>query len=88
MPTLIASIKLKLPTFAYRRLREGGKYDFEASIFAKLSNQALKTRGHSMTIAKFTPNATLRKFSFATRCMYTWKNLPDEVIAAPSIISF
>ncbi len=50
-----------------------GKYDFEASIFAKLSNEALKTRGHSMTIAKFRPNTTLRKFSFATRCGYTWE---------------
>ncbi len=66
-----------------------GKYDSDISNFVTLSDQALNTRGHSLKIAKFRPNTTLRKFSFTTKCTDTWiYNLPDKVIAAPSINSF
>ncbi len=91
--------KLKLPNLVYRRLRGDmiemfkiltGKYDseLEVIIFVRLSDQAPNTRSHFLKVAKFRPNTTQRKFSFITRCTDTWDNLPDEMIAAPSINNF
>ena len=88
--------KLKLPTMAYRRIRDdmietykiiNKKYDPEASSFLKqLSNSGnrFSRRNNNNKIVQQRFKTSLRKNSFAVRVATVWNKLPDQVINAPS----
>ena len=90
---------LKLPTLAYRRLRGDiievfkmvtGRYDTEVSQLLTLhrTTGSSVTRGHSLKVTKPRCSTDLAKFFFNRRVADVWNRLPDDVVTAPSIISF
>ena len=91
---------LNLPCLAYRKLRGdlieafkllANHYDEEAEnpLSDKLS-QNNRTRGHKLKLQKLTTRktTTLRRRFFTNRITNFWNDLPEKVIAAPSVASF
>ena len=92
--------KLKLPTMAYRRIRDdmietykiiNKKYDPEASSFLKqLSNSGnrFSRRNNNNKIVQQRFKTSLRKNSFVVRVAKVLNKLPNQVINAPSTNAF
>ena len=92
--------RLHLPTLAYRRMRGdvievykmlNGKYDPVVSDILSLHRdivQESKTRGHSLKLNKSRFHHKASSNSFARRVVEHWNKLPEEVVSAPSLITF
>ena len=68
-----------------------GKYDEEVSNLLLLHRNIRpvhSTRGNSKKLFKRKAYHNLCKYSFCHRVVDLWNSLPDEVILAPSVISF
>ena len=87
---------LNLYTLKYRRLRgdmiEVFKfmnriYDTEVTEMFELSNITY-TRGNCFKLKKDRVHYNMRKYFFTNRVIALWNNLPDYVVAAPSIDTF
>ena len=89
--------KLNLPTLSYRRLR--GDMIQVYKIITEKQDSAVtenlytyatdnRTRGHRHKLQKTRFNTTKCKNSFFFRITDTWNNLPDEVVSAPTVLSF
>jgi len=86
--------QLKLPTLKYRRLHgelmELFKlwlfkyYDSEAVVILNF-NTCSMTQGNVYKLQKFTCLYNLRKYSFCSRVVNIWNNLPNEVVEGDTI---
>ena len=89
-------VYLKLPTLCYRRLRgdmiEVFKiltYKYDSSVCAGLLHYSeTGTRGHSYKLAKPRANTNIKKYYFTHRVNDLWNSLPENVVGAPSVMSF
>ncbi len=92
--------KLRLPTLLYRRMRGDmievfklltHKHDDEVSNFLPLHRIARpesKTRGNHLKLHKRKSLHVLRENFFSNRVTDWWNSLPNQVVSAPSILSF
>ena len=87
--------KINLTTLAYRRKRADvlqvyriinniDKIPFD--LFFSYNRH--ETRGHRFKLDKPRANTKIRQNSFSNRVINVWNDLPDKVVAAPSINSF
>ena len=93
-------LRLKLPTFAYKRTRGDmidvykllhEKYDSDISNIVKLnkdSDTREGTNGHNLTSFIERACTNVRKESFSLRVTRLWNDLPEVVVTAPSVNSF
>jgi len=88
--------RLKLPTLVYRRARGDmievfkilhGYYDPEAIPCLKQCIYP-STRGHTWKLYQLQSHLKCRKCSFTVRVAGQWNKLPDNVVNAPSVLSF
>ena len=88
--------KERLPTLVYRRARGDmievykilhGYYDPEA---APCLQQCIypSTRGHTWKLYQLQSHLNCRKCSFTVRVVGRWNKLSDDVVNAPSVLSF
>ena len=86
--------QLKLPSLQYRRVRGDrielfkhitGIYRVDAE-YIKLDNNI--TRGHDKRLKKQRASKIVRQNFFTLRATNTWKSLPQEVVAAPTLNAF
>jgi len=88
--------QLHLPTLKYRRLRSDmiqvfkivHKY-YDVCAAVKLNFNTLSTtRGNKYKLQKSASHHNLRKFSFSSRVVNIWNNLPDSVVDADTLNTF
>ena len=87
--------KLKLPTWAYRRIRGdmiqvykllNGGYDNSLPKLLKPSTKNL--RGHEKKLYIRGSNKNVRKYNFSLRVEHLWNSLPKKVINSKDVIAF
>ena len=83
--------KLKLPTLAYRRNRGDmievfkilkGFYDTRVTGQIFRCNTG-SNRGHSLKLAKPRANRDIKKYSFTSRVIDQWNDLPECMVSTP-----
>lgn len=86
---------LEIPTMVYRRIRGdmievfkilNQYYDSEVNF--NLKRNTGPTRGNSMKLAKERCRTKKRQMFFSSRVVDAWNSLPDEVVAAESVLAF
>jgi len=89
--------QLNLPTLRYRRCRDDmievfkilcSLYDVSvtAELFTLVKGSI--TRGHHLKLNKENSRLDIRKNSFVMRIVNPWNSLSDDVVSAPSVMSF
>ncbi len=69
-----------------------GKYDQNVSNFLclhhNISEHPDRVRGHSKKLYKRKLKKNIRKYSFGFRIVNTWNSLPENIVSAPSLLTF